>query len=150
MRIPWFRYCGLFWSLEHGKNINKFEWVQQRTIMMVLPCEERLRDQGWLSLEKRWLQRDWQMPLTSYTRVIEEMEPGCSQWCRVIGEELTGICWSGDFRRNVFSTTMVKQWLPREATQTLFLEVFKIHLIWSHSQFYSEQKVGLEIFWGPF
>lgn len=48
-----FRYCGLFWSLEHGKDISKLEWVQQRAIMMVhLPFEERLRDQAWLTSEK--------------------------------------------------------------------------------------------------
>lgn len=98
---------------------------------------------GLSHLRKDCFEGTWHLPLMAYVGVIEELEPGCSQWCRVIVNRHM-LKWG--LQKKNFSTRMVKQWLPREAMQTLFLEVFKIHLIWPDSQFYSEQNVS----WGPF
>lgn len=39
---------------------------------------------GLSHLRKDCFEGTWHLPLMAYVGVIEEMEPGCSQWCRVI------------------------------------------------------------------
>lgn len=54
-----------------------------------MPCEERLRKTGLLSLEKKWL---WvQVPQRANPNAYGEMESGSSQWCMMQGQDITGI-----------------------------------------------------------
>lgn len=56
-----------------------------------LSCKESLGELGLFSLEQRWLWGNLTAAPHAYEEIIEEMEPGFSQWCRMGGGQTMSI-----------------------------------------------------------
>lgn len=127
-----------------------------------LPCEEKPRNQCFLSLDKRWLWERLAAPHT-YEEVIEKIKP----WSPL---EVPGKRTRDDrhklkkevqtrYKEKLFHPEDSQAWsrLLRDVVQSLSLEIFKTqldttlsNLTWPQIWDYFEQEIGLEMSWGPF
>ncbi|KFP36570.1 hypothetical protein N324_11257, partial [Chlamydotis macqueenii] len=136
---PHLEYCVQFWSPQQKAAMDLLEKVQRRAMKMIrglehLSYEDRLRELGLFSLEKRRLQGDliavFQYLQGAYKKYGERLfSRACCDRTRGNDFKIEGGRFRLDTRKKKFTMRVVEHWnrLPREA-DTPSLETFKARL----------------------
>jgi len=131
---PHLEYCVQFWSPLYKKDVDRLERVQKRATNMMkelgsLPCEERLRELGLFSLEKRRL-RENIINIYQYLKGGYK-EDRDSLFARSHMEKMRGNGYKLllgrfelDTRGKIFTVRAISSWnnLPREVVDSLTLD----------------------------
>jgi len=137
---PHLESCVQLWSPQHKKDMDVLEWVQRRAMKMIrgleyLSYEDRLRELGLFSLEKRRLQGDlitaFQYLKGAYRKDGEGIFTRvCSDRTRGNGSKLKEGRFGLDIRKKFFTMRVVKHWhrFSREAVAAPSLEAFTARL----------------------
>ncbi|KFQ86357.1 hypothetical protein N337_12859, partial [Phoenicopterus ruber ruber] len=137
---PHLEYCGQLWSPQHKKDMDLLERVQRRAMKMIrgmeqLSYEDRLRELGLFSLEKRRLRGNLVAAFQYLKRAYKKdggklFSRACCDRTRGNGFKLKEGRYRLDIRRKFFTMRVGKHWtrLPREGVEAPSLETFQVRL----------------------